>query len=61
MEVVKQIGYFYGTVRSSLHESGVVMRQKGIKRSRVWSVAMWAITVAIQLKSHPPLHPPAPI
>ena len=31
-EVVEQIGYSYSTVRKSLHESGVAMRPKGIKR-----------------------------
>ena len=32
-EIVEQIGYSYSTVRKSLHESGVAMRPKGIKRS----------------------------
>lgn len=32
-EIVERIGYSYSTVRKSLHESGVVMRPKGIKRS----------------------------
>ena len=32
-EIVEQIGYSYSTVRKSLHESGVEMRPKGIKRS----------------------------
>jgi hypothetical protein len=31
-EVVDQIGYSYGAVRKVLHESGVTMRPKGIKR-----------------------------
>lgn len=31
-EVVERIGYSYSTVRKSLHESGVAMRPKGIKR-----------------------------
>lgn len=31
-EIVEQIGYSYSTVRKSLHESGVAMRPKGIKR-----------------------------
>lgn len=32
-EIVEQIGYSYSTVRKSLHERGVAMRPKGIKRS----------------------------
>jgi lambda repressor-like predicted transcriptional regulator len=32
-EIVEQIGYSYSTVRKSLHDSGVTMRPKGIKRS----------------------------
>lgn len=32
-EIVEQIGYSYSTVRKSLHESGVAMRPKGMKRS----------------------------
>lgn len=32
-EVVDQIGYSYSTIRRSLHESGAVIRPKGIKRS----------------------------
>lgn len=32
-EIVEQIGYAYSTVRKSLHESGVAMRPKGIKRT----------------------------
>jgi transposase-like protein len=32
-EIVEQVGYSYNTVRKSLHESGAVMRPKGIKRS----------------------------
>lgn len=32
-EVVEQIGYSYSTVRKSLHESSVVLRPRGIKRS----------------------------
>lgn len=31
-EVVERIGYSYSTVRNSLHESGVAMRPKGVKR-----------------------------
>ena len=30
-QVVEQIGYSYGTIRTILHESGVVMRPTGIK------------------------------
>lgn len=32
-EIVERIGYSYSTVRKSLHESGVMMRPKGIKRT----------------------------
>lgn len=32
-EIVDRISYSYSTVRKSLHESGVVMRSRGIKRS----------------------------
>ena len=31
-EIVERIGYSYSTVRKSLHQSGVAMRPKGIKR-----------------------------
>jgi hypothetical protein len=33
IEIVEQIGYSYSTLRKSLHESGVAMRPKGIKRN----------------------------
>ena len=32
-EVVDQIGYSYSTIRKALHQHGVTMRPKGIKRS----------------------------